>query len=186
MKYLNVAPFQETLNAGVCGPASIKIVLAYFGVEKPEQELVAITNTDKDLGTTAEDMARAAEALGFTAEIKDNCDFSDIDTWLGHNVPVIVDWFTRGRDDYPEDIASADGHYSVVCGLDDIHIYLQDPEIGGIRKIKRDIFERVWFDFKGETITSWEDMIIRQCIAIYPEGYLESGIAERGMHHDAV
>ncbi len=26
-KILNVKPFQETLNAGMCGPASLKIVL---------------------------------------------------------------------------------------------------------------------------------------------------------------
>ena len=77
-----------------------------------------------------------------------------------------MDWFTQGRKDYPEEISSADGHYSVVCGLNDDYIFLQDPEIGGIRKMKRDVFKRVWFDFKGEYIKP-DELIIRQIIAIH-------------------
>ena len=43
----------------------------------------------------------------------------------------------------------SDGHYSVVCGLDDKNIYLQDPEIGSMRKLDREDFMTVWFDFTG-------------------------------------
>jgi len=49
------------------------------------------------------------------------------------------------------------------------NIYLQDPELGAMRTIKRDDFLRVWFDFKKDYITSWKDMIIRQLIAVYPK-----------------
>lgn len=79
-------------------------------------------------------------------------------------MPVIVNWFTGGRLDYSESEV-ADGHYSVVAGLDEKHIYLQDPEIGKIRKIKRDDFMKVWFDFKGEYIKP-NELIIRQIIVI--------------------
>lgn len=81
-------------------------------------------------------------------------------------MPIIVDWFTRGRADY-NDSQVPDGHYSVVVGLDDTHIYLQDPEIGGLRKIQRDDFMKVWFDFRGEKITSWKELIVRQLVAAY-------------------
>jgi len=54
----------------------------------------------------------------------------------------------------------------VVCGIDDQSIYLQDPEIGKMRKMKRDDFMRVWFDFSGELIKPTE-LIIRQMIAVY-------------------
>jgi predicted double-glycine peptidase len=82
-------------------------------------------------------------------------------------VPVIVNWFTRGRSDYGDE-ETPDGHYSVVVGLDGDHIYLQDPEIGSLRIIEREDFLRVWFDFKPAYITSWDDIILRQLIAIYP------------------
>lgn len=165
-KMLNVRPFQETLNAGMCGPASLKLVLNYYGLDKSEQELAELTKNDKDLGSTAENITEAARKLGFMAEIKNECDFADIEDWLNKDVPMIVDWFTRGRDDYPEEIAASDGHYSVVCGLDDDYIFLQDPEIGGIRKMKRDVFKKVWFDFMGEYIRP-NELITRQIIAIY-------------------
>jgi len=36
-KILDLEPFQETLNAGMCGPASLKILLSYYGLEKSEK-----------------------------------------------------------------------------------------------------------------------------------------------------
>ena len=163
---LPVESFQETLHAGMCGPASLKMVLAYYGVEKTEEELAKICGTDSELGTSDESIKRAAETLGFKAEIKNNSTFDDIQSWLDKKVPVIVNWFTRGRIDYP-DSEVPDGHLSVVVGLDDEYIYLQDPEIGNLRKIARDDFMKVWFDFTGERINSWDEMIIRQIIAVY-------------------
>lgn len=163
---LDIKPFQETLHGGYCGPASLKILLSYYGVEKSEEELARLCNISKDLGTDDKSLKKAAESLGFKVEIKNNSDFDDIKEWLKKGVPVIVDWFTRGRSDY-SDSEVADGHYSVVMGLDDQNIYLQDPEIGGMRTIDKDDFMRIWFDFTGDRIESWDEMVIRQLIAIY-------------------
>ena len=79
-------------------------------------------------------------------------------------IPVIVNWISRGRVDYPES-ETPDGHYSVVVGLDQNNIYLQDPELGHLRTLSRYDFMWVWFDFAGDYITSWDDL--RQLIAIY-------------------
>lgn len=163
---LPVKPFQETLHAGMCGPASLKMVLDYYGVDKTEEELAEFCGTDSDLGTSDEGIKRAAESLGFKVEIHNNNTFDGIQRWLDKKVPVIVSWFTRGRIDY-DDSEVPDGHLSVVVGLDDENIYLQDPEIGSLRKIARDDFMKVWFDFTGEYITAWDEMILRQIIAVY-------------------
>ena len=55
---------------------------------------------------------------------------------------------------------------TVVMGLDDNFIYLQDPELGAMRKIERNNFMRVWFDFKGEYL-KLDELIVRQIIAIH-------------------
>jgi len=162
---IKVNPFQETLNAGMCGPASLKIVLTYYGIDKEEKELAKLCGTKKDLGTDDQGIKRAAEGMGFKVKIKNNSNFEDIEKWLEKKVPVIVNWFTRGRMDCI-DSDVADGHYSVVCGLDDKNIYLQDPETGGMRKIDKEDFMTVWFDFIGKYIKS-NELIIRQIIAIY-------------------
>ena len=162
---LDVKPFQETLDADMCGPASLKIVLEYYGVNKSEEELAGLCKVKRGLGTDDKAIKIAAEKLGFKVKIKNNSSFKDIEKWLKKEVPVIVDWFTKGRTDYG-DSSTADGHYSVVMGLDDEFIYLQDPELGAMRKINRDDFMRVWFDFKGEFLKP-NELIIRQIIAIY-------------------
>lgn len=163
---LPVKPFQETLHGGYCGPASLKIITDYYGLDKTEAELSQICNKDEELGTDDKSIKEAAEELGFKVKIKNNAEYKDIEEWLKKEVPVIVNWFTRGRYDYPEDEV-ADGHYSVVMGLDDEFIYLQDPEVGRMRKIDREDFYRVWFDFSSEYIEKWEDMILRQIIVIH-------------------
>ena len=166
IKLLHVKPFQETLHGGYCGPASLKIVMDYYGVQKSEQEIAKRCRRNPKLGTTDTSIKKTAESYGFKVEIKNKANFTDIQRWLKRGVPVIVDWFTPGRLDAPAS-EMPDGHSSVVMGLDKKNIYLQDPEIGAMRTIKREDFLRVWFDFKGEKIISWKDMIIRQLIAIY-------------------
>ena len=162
---LDIKPFQETLHADMCGPASLKIVLEYYGVNKTEKELAKMAGLKRGLGIDDKGIKKVAEKLSFKVVIEDNSSFKDIEKWLKRGVPVIVNWFTRGRNDYPES-ETADGHYSVVAGLDDEFIYLQDPEIGRMRKIKKDDFMRVWFDFRGSYLKS-KGLIIRQIIAIY-------------------
>jgi len=165
-KLLPIQPFQETLHANMCGPAALKMILAYYNLDKGEAELAKLCDTTDDLGTDDQGLKKAAESFDLKVEIKNNSSFEDIQKWLDKDVPVIVNWFTRGRNDYP-DSEVADGHYSVVVGLDDEYIYIQDPEIGDMRKIEREDFMRVWFDFTDEYIKSWDEIIIRQLIAIY-------------------
>lgn len=162
---LKTKPFQETLNASMCGPASLKIVLDYYGIKKSEKELAELCKVDKDLGTDDKSIKRVVERLGFKVAIKNNSTLKDIEKWLDKKVPVIVNWFTKGRQEYSESEV-AGGHYSAVAGLDEKYIYLQDPEIGKIRKLKRDDFMRVWFDFRGEYMKP-DGLIVRQIIAIH-------------------
>lgn len=141
------------------------MVLAYHGIDKSEKELADSVGVTKELGTDDVALKRVLESFGLKATIQYDSNFTDIQNWLAKDVLVIVDWFTRGRSDYT-DADVPDGHYSIVVGLDEDYIYLQDPEIGGLRKLKRDDFMKVWFDFRGEKITSWDDMIVRQSIAV--------------------
>jgi len=164
-KFIKIKPFQETLFMSMCGPASLKIALSYYGIDKSERELAKMLNWNKESGINDADILRVAKQLGFQTKLKRNSNFADIEKWLDKKAPVIVNWFTRGRSDY-SDSEIAEGHYSVVSGLDDNHIYLQDPEIGKVRKIKRDDFLKVWFDFPGKYIKPGE-LDVRLSISIY-------------------
>ncbi len=164
--FLPIKPFQETLYGSFCGPAVIKMVLDFYGIEKTEAEVAALSNKDPDLGICDRDIKRVLESFGLKVEIKSFASFEDIQAALNRKIPVIVNWMTRGRYNYDEDVV-AEGHYSVVCGLDEINIYLQDPEVGRMRTIPKNDFIRVWFDFTSDHIEKWDDMVIRQIITVY-------------------
>ncbi len=142
------------------------MVLKFYDINKTERELAKLAGTSKIGGTDDKALVKVLYKFGLKTKVKNNSNFADIGKYLEKNIPVIVDWFTRGRKDY-SDSAVADGHYSIVVGLDKKSIYLQDPEIGKIRKLAKEDFLRVWFDYSGEFLKSPKQVIIRQLIAVY-------------------
>ena len=150
---LDVKPFKQT--PGFCGPACLKMVFSYYGIEKSEMELAKLFNSIKEKGTSAQGLIDAANKLGFKAEIKDNCSFEDIKKYLSRKIPVIVDWFLNDE-----------GHYSIIVGIDQENIYLQDPNLGHLRAMKLETFYRVWFDFPKNFLRDKDDLILRRIIVI--------------------
>ncbi len=151
---LKIKPFRQ--KAGLCGPAVLKMVLKYYGIEKSEDELAILTNCDPEKGIGGEQMLLSARELGMEGYIEDNATLEDLEELvLKQQIPVIVDWFSVD-----------DGHYGVVVDIDKENIYLQDPEIGHVKAMKRNQFFRVWFDFPGDYLASRDDLTIRRMIVI--------------------
>ena len=67
---LDVKPFQETLNADMCGPASLKIVSEYYGINKSEDELSQLCKFKERLGADDKGIKSAAEKVGLQSENK--------------------------------------------------------------------------------------------------------------------
>ncbi len=152
---LLLQPFRQ--RRGLCGPASLKIVLDYYGVSVTEKRLATLARSDAS-GTRAKHLLAAAKKLGFEGFIKDSSDIAEIRTYLSKKIPVIVDWFSED-----------DGHYSPVAYIDQGFIYLQDPELGKIRKLDLTTFKRVWFDFTGDFLRNKSDIVIRRMIVVFPK-----------------
>lgn len=151
---LPIKPFRQT--PAHCGPAALKMVLDYFGVEKSEADLAKMCGASARAGTSAEGIVAAAKKLGFKGSFKNLASVADIRRYVQKKkIPVIVDWFSTD-----------DGHYSVVADIDDKSITLQDPELGGPRVLDLEIFRRVWFDFAGDYPRRQKDFVIRRMIVI--------------------
>lgn len=153
---IRLTPYRE--SPGLCGVASLKMVLDYYGIEQSEAELARLAGSSETHGTSAEGLIAAAKTLGFEGFVLDLATFADIERYIGAETPVIVDWFSQD-----------DGHYSVVVGLDEKNIYLEDPELGHQRSLTRETFFRVWFDFPGDYLTSRDDLILRRIIVLQPQ-----------------
>lgn len=152
---INIKPFKQSDDSR-CGPACIKMALDYYGIEASEDELCERCDHTYELGCTNVQMKEALEAYGLSCNIKEESNFEQLTYFVNRNIPVIVDWFSVDC-----------GHSSVVVDLDEEYIYLADPELGEVRKMLREEFMRVWFDWKsGETI-SCEELSIREMIVVW-------------------
>jgi ABC-type bacteriocin/lantibiotic exporter with double-glycine peptidase domain len=157
-KLLNVPHYLQS-DDSTCGPASLRMVFAYYGVELPENEIVQACKHTYELGCQGEDMVCAAEQFGFDVYLKNNSTIGEIEKLINSGVPVIVDWFCG---DPPE------GHSSVVIGVSENDLYILDPYSEEMRVVSKYDFRRCWFDFRETPITP-ENLYVGQIIVLRPK-----------------
>ncbi|MGN6730367.1 MAG: cysteine peptidase family C39 domain-containing protein, partial [Candidatus Binatia bacterium] len=162
---LKIRHFKQ--SRAMCGPACLKIVLAYFGTNVSEAAIAKACRSDRISGTTGINLVQGARRLGFAAEMFDRSSLRAIERWLRRKVPVIVDWMSTVTTGDSQ-TAMACGHYSVVYGMDKHHITLADPALGCKRRIARQAFLNVWFGFKQIVPRRNDDLLIRRMIVVVP------------------
>lgn len=153
---LDLKPYRREIKF-FCGPASLKIVLDYYGVSVPEQEIAKAANATREKGASAKGLVKAAEYFGFNAFFKEDSTLDDLRYYLDKKIPVIVDWFWED-----------DGHYGVVIGIDKKNIIFRDPSLWKIKKMPLTMFEDVWFDFTGKD-RKREHMVQQLIIVVTPK-----------------
>lgn len=141
-------------TAGLCGPAALKAVLSSHGEDVSEKRLADLAGSD-EAGTSGEGLARAARALGFKAEVRNDSTLGDLAREVKAGTPPIANWFSTDE-----------GHYSTVTGVGKESVTLADPESGSRKSLPRDTFERVWFDFEGPTPAG--KVIRKRMIIVHP------------------
>jgi len=147
---------------GFCGPASLRMILGYYGLNKSEKEIGNLTNCSSE-GVSAENLVSAARSLGFNANHTDNNTWEGLYNEVHKNGPVIVDWFSQ-----------LSGHYSPVYDIYKKSIILADPEYGFVRDMKKDEFLSLWFDFDKLYPEKQSDFFLRRMIIIRPNLNLEN------------
>lgn len=136
-KLLAVQPFRQT--AGLCGPASLKIALSYFGRSYSESHLARLSAATTGHGAEHVDLIKAVQQLGGSVITNEHATISEIENLVvKQKLPVIIGWFDEDED-----------HYSVVVGVTPKYLITQDPEVGGIRRLPKSKFPATWFDFVG-------------------------------------
>jgi ATP-binding cassette, subfamily B, bacterial HlyB/CyaB len=107
-----------------CGAACLAMVCKHHGIPMTLGKLRELANVTTQ-GATLDSLARAGEALGFTARGV-QCTF---DALLGFDLPFIVHW-----EGY---------HYVVVYGISKRQVWIADPAVG-FKEMSVEDFERGW------------------------------------------
>lgn len=149
---IEVPYFKQEKNT-TCGPACVRMVMAYCGIEKPEIELEELCETGW-LGNTCEDLASGAQKVGFQAEVVENLSAERLEDLLRKGIPVIALLDPAILYDGIQGF----GHFVVIIGLEKSLMYYHDSDQEKDLAKDAQTFLNAWekFSFKGVKI--WKSM----------------------------
>jgi len=153
---IRLTPYRQ--KPGFCGPASLKMVLDFYGNDRTEDELSKLCGRKDGQGTEISGIAKAARGLGFKAEVKEGADLETLKKWVeGRGVPVIVEWFSEYV-----------SHYSPVVAMGPKTVWIIDPDTGKLRRFSHRRFVAVWFNFDPVRARTPKSLKVGRMVAIYP------------------
>jgi predicted double-glycine peptidase len=131
-----------------CSASALEAVLAYYGIEKREDELATELGVTPQDGAPPEAIVRVGRAHGLTVDERDNMTVEDLAAEVELEHAVIVDiqaWSDAPRTSWADDWD--DGHYAIVVAVDGDQIVLEDPSVLGSRAVlSRKELEERWHD----------------------------------------
>ena len=138
-----------------CGPAAVQSIMAYYGEDFREAELISLMKTAQDEGTYIKDIVKFLHYQGFSTKQKQKMTIGELCGYIDKNIPVIVliqAW--GGESDYKKGYRDCwnDGHFVVVIGYTDKDILISDPALFCVGYIPISEFANRWHDLdEGET-----------------------------------
>jgi ABC-type bacteriocin/lantibiotic exporter with double-glycine peptidase domain len=132
-----------------CGAKALQIVIAYYGIDVREDELLEELQCD-NYGTPLGNMIYVAEKYGFEVIAQSGVSLETVKEYVDKSIPVIVlvqAWAERYMtfEDWKND--NDDGHYVIVIGYSDSIIVFEDPAS----------FRKTWMT-EEEFLIRWHDM----------------------------
>ena len=134
MKEIEV-PFYRQDKEYTCGPTSLQMVLAYYGVHYSEEQLVEKLKTNNEVGTWRSRMYEVAVKLGFYCYENEGSNIANIHYLLDLKIPPIVRFLEEGENE---------DHYGVVVGASDSVLKIHDPWNGPLQEYSLENFLSRW------------------------------------------
>ena len=152
---------RKQLNSWSCGPASLRTIFHFYGVNVSEQELIDDGDIGEE-GTGFQTMRMLTRKYGFSFYSAHKGSLDDIKKWLSKGIPILV-CYQEGEPN------GNNGHYSVVNGIDDSFIHIADPsnyfegdlkKFAEPRKITIEKFLNHWWEIDhGTKVRRWYSII---------------------------
>ncbi|MEW6609351.1 MAG: cysteine peptidase family C39 domain-containing protein [bacterium] len=148
-----IVPYFKQEKSTTCGPACLRMILAFEDMNYSENELEMACETGW-MGNTCEEIAEGAKNLGFDSEVIENITIKDLKELLENKHPIIA--LLSPSVLYGGIVGF--GHFVTIIGLDEERIYYHDPGLEKDLSKERDIFFEAWekYSFKGVRI--WKSM----------------------------
>lgn len=126
-------PFVRQMENG-CGAASVAMVVRYWGLDKPPDQIYRDLYQPEQKGILLADMKRYLEQSGFQAYTLRG-EFNDLERHSAKGRPVIVA-LKKNR--------AQRLHFAVLLGVESGRVWLNDPTRKKATRVKREDFLRQW------------------------------------------
>lgn len=156
---INILDFPDTRQSYdySCGPGAVQSVMAYYGKDFRESQLIDSLKTDKTDGTLVRDIVKFFNSQGLTTDVKEHMTKNELFKYIDNEIPVIVLIQAWGKEaDFNDHYRNSwnDGHFAVVIGYTDKDILFSDPAIFNTGYIPEAEFMERWHDYdEGVTKT---------------------------------
>ena len=145
-------PFYRQEQLHTCGPACLRMVLAYNGVDKTEDELVVLCNT-AEVGTGRRPLARAAQELNFGVQLAERMTREDLQETISSGKPTIA--LVNPSLIYPH--VTETSHGVVIVGVEGDEIIFHDPAGSASNRLAWAEFRSAWLDrHRGRGVILWK------------------------------
>lgn len=152
MRYLDIPYFKQDTQY-TCGPTSLQMVLAYYGIRESEAALAAELGTDPDTGTAHQQMITAVLKRGLHCYVNDEATWEELGRFVSSRIPVIIRFLETDKNE---------DHYAVVVGADEAGLVVHDPWHGEhVRFTRREFAARWTCDLLG-TCSKWLMAVSRE------------------------
>ncbi len=165
---------QQTWNN--CGPATVSMLLSYFGRVETQRQAARFLKPDReDKNVSPDELIAYAQSLGFEARVIVGGDLNLIRTFVANGLPVIVEtWFIPEPNDEM-------GHYQLVIGYDEDELIFYDSYQGPDVRAPVAQFDPLWKVFNRTLVIAYSTPISPLVEAILGERADERVMYERAL-----
>ncbi len=142
-----------------CGPGAVQAVMAYYGEDFRESELIDFLKTDKNEGTLVRDITNFLDLKGFSTTVKQNMTTSELFSYIDKQIPVIVMIQAWGKEvDFENNYKDTwnDGHFAVVIGYTNKDVLFSDPSLFSTGYMPVQEFLDRWHDYDEGEIKTYQ------------------------------
>lgn len=147
---------------GWCGPATLSMALVSLGHDVSQEKMAQAAPYDPSWGTDHASMLRGARAFVPTAYEVNGKTLTELAELAKTNAVIVNFMDTEPIRELDHSVGNGDdGHYVLLDGVSDEFVTVVDPNPvtpvdGGLRSIRRDWFERHFWDIdRGGVVERW-------------------------------
>lgn len=151
--YISGVPYDSQETNTWCGPATLQMVLGYYGVQKSQSEIAASVYNQDNKTTYTNSMQVYPQQLGFNSTMSTGS-IEALKQDIQNGIPTIV--LQRVSD------SDSEGHYRVVVGYDDLEgvFITDDPGQSANYNITYGDFVALWNNISASTTVNWTLTIV--------------------------